>query len=76
VVVSIIAITTFFKSWRTKMMNEYKAQQMQLQRVIGELRVLKASYYDPTTYNRKGDDSREIMDFIENIVEDLKNRLG
>lgn len=48
-------------------------QQMQLQKAIGELRSLIASYYDPMGTNADFKDKRQ---FIERMIEDLENHLG
>ena len=51
----------------------YLLQQMQLQRVIGELGVLKAAYYDPMGNNITFGVREQI---INKIIEELENELG
>ena len=47
---------------------------MQLQKVIGELRALETTFYDPEQGNTK--DWRNARELIEDMIQDLVNNFG
>lgn len=54
--------------------NVILARQMQLQRTIGELRVLEVSYYNPM--DSASVIYREVHTLIKGIILELENELG
>ena len=55
--------------------NLYMIKQAQMQRAIGELRALKALYYNP--YNLSGDENyKAIKKLIEDFITELTDNFG
>jgi hypothetical protein len=49
-------------------------RQMQLHKVIGELKALESTYYDPM--EGRTDEYTEIQEVMRNIIRDLKDYVG
>ncbi|WP_158644478.1 hypothetical protein [Clostridium ihumii] len=48
-------------------------RQVQIERCIGELNALKASYYDPSGNNK---DYYLVREIIKNMIDELRSELG
>jgi len=53
---------------------KYMIRQMQLQKIIGELRALEATFYDPM--HGSTEEWRNAHKVINSIVDELKNNFG
>ncbi len=55
---------------------KYLMQQMQLQKVIGELNALRMTFFDPMGADPDYSEYKEKTKLIEDMIKDLENNMG